>query len=358
MKAGIRALGLWLLLCALGGCAAQRAIVSGAPALQGLDTPLELDATPFHPQQALDCGPAALATVLGAAGVAAQPDTLAREVFTPGLGGSLQLELVAAARARGFLPYVVAPEPDALFAELAAGRPVLVLQNLGLRSWPAWHYAVVIGADPVSEQVLLRSGVERRLVMPAGKFLRTWDRADRWGLVLLEPGTLPAQPDRGRYFEAVAGLEDTGNPAAAAAAWEAALVRWPGDTVARFGFATANYLDGKLDAARAAYAALLADQPDHAAALNNQANVLADLGCAASARTLALRAVAAAPAGGEIAAAAADTLAGLPQGVVDGPGCNAPEVPDELPGAGIDAAIFPDAAARPWPYTRQASQNQ
>lgn len=352
----VRTLGLVLVLCALGGCAAQRAIVSGAPALQGLDAPLELGATPFHPQQALDCGPAALATVLGAAGVEASPEALVREVFTPGLGGSLQLELVAAARARGFVPYVVAPEPDALFAELLAGRPVLVLQNLRLRSWPAWHYAVVIGADPAAERVLLRSGAERRLAEPASRFLRSWNRADRWGLVLLEPGTLPAKPDRGRYFEAVAGLEDTGNHAAAATAWEAALALWPGDAVARFGFATASYLGGDLAAARAGYAALLADQPDHAAAMNNQAHVLAELGCTASARVLALRAVAAAPAGGEIAAAAADTLAALPADAVDGPDCDAREVPRAAPADGSGAVIFPDAVSPMRTYTRPASQ--
>jgi hypothetical protein len=70
-----------------------------APRRCGADAPIELADTPFFPQEALQCGPAALATVLGAAGVAAHPDALAREVYTPGLGGSLQLELVAAARA-------------------------------------------------------------------------------------------------------------------------------------------------------------------------------------------------------------------------------------------------------------------
>jgi hypothetical protein len=316
-----RGLGLLLIVCTLGGCAAQRAIVSGAPSLQAHDAPVELAATPFFPQEALACGPAALATVLGAAGTEAHPDTLVREVFTPGLGGSLQLELVAAARARGFVPYVIAPEPDALFAELVAGRPVLVLQNLRLRTWPAWHYAVVIGAEPDDERVILRSGTERRLAMPAARFMRTWDRADRWGLVLLEPGQLPARPERGHYFEAVAGLEETGRYAPAARAWEAALVEWPNDPVARFGYGTTSYLDGNLHAARGAYEALLAAEPEHAAALNNLANVLGDLGCRAAARALALRAAAAAPAGGEIAAAADSTLAGLPPDAIDEPSC-------------------------------------
>lgn len=312
MSAALRGLGLLLVIGALGGCAAQRAIVSGAPSLQGRDEPVELVQTPFFPQQDLQCGPAALATALGAAGADTHPDELVREVYTPGLGGSLQLELVAAARARGFVPYVVTREPDALFAELLAGRPVLVLQNLRLRTWPAWHYAVVIGAEPGAEQIILRSGADRRLEMPAARFMRSWDRADRWGLVLLEPGMLPARPDRQRYFEAVTGLEETGRFGAAAAAWEAALLAWPGDPIARFGLGTALYLAGELPAARAAYEALLSVEPDHAGALNNLANLLADLGCRASARHLAKRAVAAAPPGSALAAAAADTLQALP----------------------------------------------
>ncbi|MFU8897166.1 MAG: PA2778 family cysteine peptidase [Gammaproteobacteria bacterium] len=324
MKLVSRGLGLLFLMGALGGCTVQRALVDESPVLQGRDAPVELTETPFFPQQALQCGPAALATVLGAAGAAdagTHPDALAREVYTPGLGGSLQLELVAAARARGFVPYIVAPDADALFAELLAGRPVLVMQNLRLRTWPAWHYAVVIGVDPRTGDIILRSGAEPRLETPAGRFLRTWDRADRWGLVLLEPGQLPARPHRAHYFDAVAGLEETGRHGAAAQAWQAALLAWPGDPIAQFGYATASYLDGDLAAARDAYAALVNADPAHAAALNNLANVLADLGCRATARALAERAVAAAPAGGEIAAAATDTLAGLPADARDAAEC-------------------------------------
>ena len=302
--------------------------------------PVELADTPFFPDDALQCGPAALATVLRAAATGSDPvmgninhynnfrgsdpETLAREVYTPGLGGSLQLELVAAARQRGFVPYELPPEADALFAELLAGRPVLVLQNLRLRTLPAWHYAVVIGADPVAETVILRSGTEERLVMPAGKFMRTWDLAERWALVLLRPGELPAAPDRGRYFAAVAGMEAAGRHPEAAHAWHAALGPWPDDPVARFGHATASHLAGDLAAAYDAYLALLALAPTHAAALNNLANLLADQGCPVAARVLAQQAVTTAMPGSAIAAAAAETLRGLPASAAPGAACRLP----------------------------------
>jgi len=281
---------------------------------------VELADVPFHPQAELQCGPAALATVLGAAGTPAAPEALADEVFTPGLGGSLQLELIAAARSRGFLPYVPTPALDDLLAELVAGRPVLVLQNLRVKSWPAWHYAVLVGADATRDTVVLRSGTQRRLEMDAGEFMRTWDWGGRWALVLLEPGELPARPDRERYAEAVLGLEETGRNEAAARAWEAALVEWPGDRVALFGFATNSYLAGDLASARSGYEHLLALDPGHAAALNNLANVLADQGCPASAARLAQQALAAAAGDPELTRAAEDTLAGLPASP-DRPGC-------------------------------------
>ena len=341
-----------LLACAwlvgAGGCAVQRAPLSETPALAGRDAPVELAGTPFYPQEALNCGPAALATLLGAAGRAARPEALAEEVYTPGLGGSLQLELVAAARARGFLPYRVAPDADALAAELLAGRPVLVLQNLRLRSWPAWHYAVLVGADPAADAVVLRSGTERRLSMPAGRFMRTWDRAGRWGLVLLEPGELPARPMRAHYFDAVAGLEETGRHDAAAAAWQAALQHWPDDSVALFGLATAHHLAGRAEAARAGYRRLLALDPLHAAALNNLANLWAEQGCVEAARALARRAVAAAEPGTPIAAAAADTLRGLPTGVADA----ADDAGLAAEGSDAGVGVCPDAAAPPDSYNR------
>lgn len=315
-----RSLLLTALAVLVAGCA------SPGPALSGLDAfppdrpAIELDDVPFHPQTELQCGPAALATVLGAAGAPTTPAELAREVYTPGLAGSLQLELVAAARARGFLPYVPAPDPDALFAELAAGRPVLVLQNLRLESWPAWHYAVLVGADAADDVVVLRSGEARRRVEPAGRFLATWDRADRWALVLLRPGELPARPDRAHYREAVLGLEETGRHAAAAQAWQAALVAWPDDPVALFGLATNSYLAGDPAAARRGYETLLSREPGHSAALNNLANVLADLGCPAQARRAAEAALEHAEDDAALAAATRDTLEKLPDGP-DGPGC-------------------------------------
>ena len=52
-----------------------------------------------------------------------------------------------------------APRLADLLQEVAAGHPVIVLQNLGLEWIPVWHYSVVIGYDLSRGQLVLRSGL-------------------------------------------------------------------------------------------------------------------------------------------------------------------------------------------------------
>jgi tetratricopeptide (TPR) repeat protein len=280
----IRPPGLIVVICLfVSGCTANRPALDSMLAGTDLPPALELADTPFFPQEAYQCGPAALATVLVASAVNVAPEELAGKVYLPKRQGSLQLELVAASRRYQRLPYPIDPDLRALLAELDAGRPVLVLQNLGLASYPVWHYAVVIGFDADGNSIVLRSGDRKRLVMNTGKFMRTWELADYWALVTLRPGDFPANPDKFRYLQAVAALESAGKTGAAAAFYEAALERWPGNLVAMFGLGNSYYLQGKLQPAEAQYRRLLAIQPGNAAARNNLAQVLADRGCDAAA---------------------------------------------------------------------------
>ena len=274
-------LALVLASLLLAGCAGPSRLAQ-LPA--GLPERVELTATPFHPQTEHQCGPAALATVLGAAGRNIDPAVLATEVYLPGREGSLQPELAAAARARGLLAYEIGPSMSDLLAEVAAGRPALVLQQLGAGPWPNWHYAVVIGYDKTRGQVLLRSGTDARLGLRASLFESTWDRGGRWGLVLLEPGTLPARPDPVRYMRAAAALETARNPDAAKAAYAAAVKLWPQVPLPRVGLGNLAAAAGDWVGAERWYRAVLVDDPSQAAALNNRAEALVRLGCPDAAR--------------------------------------------------------------------------
>jgi len=251
----------------------------------GYEKGLILDDTPFFPQEKYQCGPASLAMLLGASGVDVHPDALVPHTYLPGRQGSLQLELIAASRLHGRIPYVINPYIKSLIAELEAGRPVLVLQNLGLNILPAYHYAVVIGVLPEGK-IVLRSGREQKLVMGVERFLATWRRTDSWGMIALKPGVLPVDPDPVRYLSSVSGFELQGNVLQAEYSYRAAVDAWPKNQSALFALAN-NYLtQTRYSEAESLYRKLLALNPKHVAASNNLAETLVHRGCYTQAAAL------------------------------------------------------------------------
>lgn len=270
-------LSLTLLLCGCASVPEQVGRLDADPAA------IELADTPFFPQERYQCGPAALTTVLVASGADVGLEDIERKVYLPGRRGSLQVELEAATRTSGRLPYIIDGTLEALHAELSAGRPVIVLQNLGIAALPKWHYAVVVGIDADERQVVLRSGDQKRRVTKTNTFLRTWRRGDYWAMVALRPDEMPARVEQRRYFGNVAELEQAGMFDAAALAWETALQRWPNDPVALFGLANVSQALGDHAAAERHYGRLLRDHPDLVPARNNLALALAKQGKAAAA---------------------------------------------------------------------------
>ena len=264
-----------VLVVLLAGCASLPPDVRRLP--DDAET-VELVDTPFHPQQRFQCGPAALLTALEASGVSVPLQTLVDKVYLPARQGSVRSEMLAATRTSGRVAYPIEGTLAALHAELEAGRPVVVLQNLGVAAFPRWHYAVVVGIDAHGDSVVLRSGTDRRRVTDIDTFLRTWRRSNYWGFVSLRPNESPARPERQRWFEAIAALEQAGQPAAAATAWTAVLDVWPGNTTALFGLANALFAGGDPERAVRVYRRLLVHDVDLLPARNNLALALSELG--------------------------------------------------------------------------------
>ncbi len=268
---------LWL----LGGCAVQTAALQ-AQRPAGLPGAVELADTPFFPQTAYHCGPAALATALRAAGLPASPQTLAERVFLPARQGTLQAEMLAGARRGGAVATRLAPSLESLLREVAAGHPVVVLQNLGLAVAPLWHYAVVIGYDLAANELLLRSGTTRRAVMALRTFEHTWKRSGHWAFVALPPGQWPATATREAVIEAAVGFERAAAPAQAVQVYRSALARWPGDLSLAMGLGNTLYAAGDKHAAAEAFRRVATAHRSAPAWVNLSATLL-DLGDARAA---------------------------------------------------------------------------
>src|SRR4051812_8073593 len=284
-----------------------------------LDIPqrTELTEVPFFPQIDYYCGPSSLAMVLSAAGARATPDTLVDQVFLPGRKGSLQVEMLSAARRNGMVAYELEPHVIDLLRELAAGTPAIVLENYGPFRWfPVWHYSVVVGYDLPELEVIRRSGTRARVTTPLPIFEKIWKEEQYWAMVAIPPDRVPATANEARYAAAVVALEQTGQTRAALTAYATLLKRWPGSLAGQMGRGNAAYALHDLVTAETAFRDAARDHPDAAAAFNNLAQVLADLGNLGEALPVAERAV---NLGGPLLATAQATLreirqkAGTPQ---------------------------------------------
>ncbi len=274
----------------LSGCAVQTSALRASPPA-GLPPRAELAATPFFPQTELQCGPAALATVLGAMGIRAAPERLADDVFLPARSGTLQAEMIAGARRHGAVATRLPGTLQAVLEEVARGRPVVVMQNLGLKIAPAWHYAVVVGYEVAAGDVLMRSGTVEREVMAMRTFEHTWARSGHWAFVVHAPADWPMAAEESAVVEAAVGYERIAPPAQSLVAYEQALLRWPQNLTLAMGVGNAAYATGDITRARQVFQEV-AQRHGHAAAWINLARVSLALGDPRAAQAAALRAMA------------------------------------------------------------------
>jgi hypothetical protein len=301
----------FLLLCALlSGCAALLPQATAVREQPPADLPAraELREVAFHGQDEYYCGPAALAMALNAAGVDVTPESLVGQVYIPGRKGSLQIEMLVAARRNGLVAYALEPRLTDVLREIAAGTPVISLENYGWKIWPKWHYAVLVGYDLDKGELIRRSGLTPRQVMPFEVFEYVWSTDGHWSMVAVPPDRVPVTATEARYGSAVIALEKTGNVKNARVAYDTMLKRWPGSLVGLMGRGNTAYALKDLATAEAAFREASERHPGSTSAFNNLAHVLAERGRLDEAIAAAERAVSL---GGPLLPSAQATLEGV-----------------------------------------------
>ena len=248
---------------------------SGWP--EGVPVQAEITSVPFFPQTENQCGPATMATVLSHTGVAVTPEPLERQIYLPARQGSLQVEMLAAPRRWGRVGYLLAPRYADVLREVAAGNPVILLQDVG-EFFTQWHYAVLTGFNYERGDLYLRSGTRPRQVMPFTAFERSWMKSGYWAMVVTSPERIPATATEAGWIRAMVGLERAGDRGATIAGYEAALQRWPDTLPAAIGLANQHHERGALLEAALVLRRAVRRHPQSAVAMNNLAQTLSDQG--------------------------------------------------------------------------------
>jgi tetratricopeptide (TPR) repeat protein len=219
--------GLSVSFFLLAGCQSPlqtRALLLDPPAINKQHL---IGTVPFYPQQEYFCGPTTLSEVANYYNYNVSPEQIAPLTFVPGLEGSLQIEMVAATRQLGMVAYAKQGNLKLLLNLVANNIPIIVLQNNSIGLFPQWHYAVVVGYNLDTQQVILHTGIVPNHTLNFSTFERTWQRGHFWMLAMLPPDSTNELLTPFVYTKACQDLLDTGQSEAGISALKSAIKQWP-----------------------------------------------------------------------------------------------------------------------------------
>jgi Tfp pilus assembly protein PilF len=221
------------------------------------------------------CGPGSLGLVLAALGDAVPPAELARLLPDTAGRGVLSVDMLLAARARGFDAALVAGTGDTLARELRVGRPAILMLRLfdapGSRR-DVYHYVVADGIDGERGLFRLQFGDGKARWAELARIDGAWKPAGRALIVVRQRDATDAALRRAVELEEARRLEE------AEALYREVLELRPESVRAWVDLGNVLSDRGRAPEAEAAYRRALALDPGDADALNNLAWLLHETG--------------------------------------------------------------------------------
>lgn len=161
-----------------------------------------IQAVPFVRQKGNLCGPAAISSIFEYYGKNIPQEEIARALYLVPVHGVLNIDLEQYAREKGFWTYV---SFDKNLAEIKKNIrnniPVLALLNApSIPFKKTYHYVVAIGYDDEEAVFIVNSGTQANETIPYNKFLKNWQLADFWTLVICPKERIDWQLDGQGYI--------------------------------------------------------------------------------------------------------------------------------------------------------------
>jgi TolA-binding protein len=229
-----------------------------------------VDNVPAQKWDILSCGAGALSSVLQHYG-----DPMSMDEWQAKLpktrGGVMSIDLVLAARERGYDASLVTGDAAMVGAEVREGRPVIlmlqVIQAPG-KGYDFYHYVVVDGYDPERNLYRTQFGDGKTRWARIGKLESAW-KPTKYATVLIRPADVNA-----KALRAAVQLEQDGKYALAATTYREILQRDPQSVLAWTNLGNAEMQLGRAVAAEEAFRKALDLDGNAADTLNNLAWLL------------------------------------------------------------------------------------
>ena len=137
---------------------------------------------PFYAQETYQCGPASLAGVMNYWKIAVTPDDIAEEIYSRSAKGTLNMDMVIYPQKKGVLAEQYSGNMKDLKKNIDSGHPLIVLVDYGFWVFQSNHFMVVVGYN--EDGVIVNSGKDKGRFIPEGDFIKTWERAKFWTLLI------------------------------------------------------------------------------------------------------------------------------------------------------------------------------
>lgn len=143
-----------------------------------------LEAVPAIAQNAYQCGPASLASVMNAWGKEVSADEITKALYKPGARGILNFELAGYAEKQGFWTETREPDEEELKAWIRKKIPPIVMLHTGFLWFEKYHFVVLKGFSGKAGVFYANTGEAQTRAIDTAEFLKKWRAAGRWCLLV------------------------------------------------------------------------------------------------------------------------------------------------------------------------------